>query len=898
MFQLSPVHLRKTAIAMSVLMVAVTTLSAVSTPVKGAFPDQGETINFPQIVYIGRDREFTQPTSPAPGYTQYYFNYGYLGIDEGTGGLSCLARNSTPDNNPSCTHNIPYGFSRSWMFLREIPVVDPDARAGVGVAYELRKGCDGQQVPTGNDRFKVVYDYHRTATITNTGGLSYAEIWANPIHGRGDLTTGEALNGENKQTETQLAASSPSTAKSFTYTTAIPTEGNYKALLYSHAHAQRLALTRAQQVEIKVDMTLDRLKLDFVDTQAPTTTREVWATNVGEPVYGYDGRYWFSYDLVINIDAEDDFSCPKTLYWRDNGGAYQTRDINWWKDTQQFVYDHNTLGKWDFQYYAEDYQGNKPGTPTTYRFGMDRDDPVASVEVTPADPTGLNGWYKTKPSIKMTCTDATAGCHHFAWRYGWWDSDKYAYANPYTISSPSEGDHMFSCDAFDNARKQSFGGCYADLKIDTVAPRVSDPRCKALNGPYFMYCSSGWYTQPVDVELNCDDFTNAVATSGCWIMNYTIDSGPKLTYSTPFRLDTDGDHTIAVEYLDRAGNKVTGSFHVKIDQTAPTTPVVAETHDKVMINVDPSWTFTSTDATSGLKDYMPTVDGTDKAWQTGTSYTLAGASDGNHCLKARARDNALNVGPASNDVCVLVDKTPPVLDIWKPKGGTVYRNDQPIVEATGPIAIALGRISLQTTASDPDPANGAPKSGLVAHYSLLSGDPHWRGVGNNQCALDGTMCEQTFYPADPFSTGLKTFTAVARDGAGNEVKKEQVFDYVNLVALSGKTEAGIPYVRVEWMEIPDATGFVGYELHRAPIADFTPNLATKVFSSSDPDTVSFRDKTVVTESTYYYKVVYITEVGGVTMTKTSNEYPARPSTTGIAAGKEQFLERGYYRMDS
>lgn len=133
------------------------------------------------------------------------------------------------------------------------------------------------------------------------------------------------------------------------------------------------------------------------------------------------------------------------------------------------------------------------------------------------------------------------------------------------------------------------------------------------------------------------------------------------TSYTPASPLPDGNYTWQVRAVDNVGNAATtASRTVSIDTQPPTEPQVSAPQNNTTVTDTAHPTFswsTSTDATSGVADYLITIDGgaartiAPNACQEGTcSYTpLQALADGTHTWTVAAVDRAGNASQATSD---------------------------------------------------------------------------------------------------------------------------------------------------------------------------------------------------------------------------------------------------------
>jgi hypothetical protein len=87
--------------------------------------------------------------------------------------------------------------------------------------------------------------------------------------------------------------------------------------------------------------------------------------------------------------------------------------------------------------------------------------------------------------------------------------------------------------------------------------------------------NNGWYVSPVFISFNATDSQSGVTTTF-----YNIDNSVWMTYTAPFVISTDGNHTVSYYSLDKVGNIETSkTTNLKIDQTKPAITLTKEQID-------------------------------------------------------------------------------------------------------------------------------------------------------------------------------------------------------------------------------------------------------------------------------------------------------------------------------
>jgi hypothetical protein len=109
--------------------------------------------------------------------------------------------------------------------------------------------------------------------------------------------------------------------------------------------------------------------------------------------------------------------------------------------------------------------------------------------------------------------------------------------------------------------------------------------------------SNGWWVDPVEVTLTAED-VDGLYNSGIDVIQYQIDGGATQTYTAPFTVSDDGEHTVEYWAIDNVGYESThGTVSFKIDMTPPTIDLTWEAGDAKNEVV---FTATCSDATSDM----------------------------------------------------------------------------------------------------------------------------------------------------------------------------------------------------------------------------------------------------------------------------------------------------------
>src|SRR5206468_1797700 len=171
------------------------------------------------------------------------------------------------------------------------------------------------------------------------------------------------------------------------------------------------------------------------------------------------------------------------------------------------------------------------------------------------------------------------------------------------------------------------------IPVDDAPPVTT----ASLSGPTGQ---GDWYRGPVTVTLTATDDRSGVAST-----TYRIDDGGPQTYTSPFDVTGDGNHTVSFGSIDRATNAEGSKEETfRIDSMAPITSATFSGLLNGSVFVDPILvTLTATDDTSGVANTSVSIDGL-----TGTNYTVPFLvpNVGSHSVVYFSFDRAGNVEAA------------------------------------------------------------------------------------------------------------------------------------------------------------------------------------------------------------------------------------------------------------
>ncbi|WP_428961883.1 OmpL47-type beta-barrel domain-containing protein [Micromonospora fluostatini] len=223
-------------------------------------------------------------------------------------------------------------------------------------------------------------------------------------------------------------------------------------------------------------------------------------------------------------------------------------------------------------------------TPGTYRYfcaipghglmagllvvtGDDEEDTTPpTVNAALAGQQNSSGAYVGAATVTLTASDAESGVESIEYSL---DGESYAaYTGPLTISEP--GEYTVTYRATDVAGNTSAART-VDFTVvappdpDTTAPTVSASLSGERDG-------DGAYVGAATVTITAADTESGVAT-----IEYSLDSQPFTTYTSPFAVNRPGQHTVSYRATDNAGNTSTAgslTFTVFMGSSNPDCPVL------------------------------------------------------------------------------------------------------------------------------------------------------------------------------------------------------------------------------------------------------------------------------------------------------------------------------------
>ncbi|MDE1862275.1 MAG: type VI secretion system tube protein Hcp [Thaumarchaeota archaeon] len=175
---------------------------------------------------------------------------------------------------------------------------------------------------------------------------------------------------------------------------------------------------------------------------------------------------------------------------------------------------------------------------------------------------------------------------------------------------------------------------------------------------------NGWYVSPVQVALSAADNAGG---SGVRSTSYSLDGGPQVTYSAPFNVTGDGNHTLAFNSTDNAGNvEKENMLHIAIDTIPPTLAIKSPANGTIFESANLTVSGNASDDID-VASVTWMVDSGKVANATGTtnwSFNTGPMRPGPHEVFVNATDEAGNVAMSSLSVIYAA----PTLTLQPPSG--------------------------------------------------------------------------------------------------------------------------------------------------------------------------------------------------------------------------------------
>jgi hypothetical protein len=356
--------------------------------------------------------------------------------------------------------------------------------------------------------------------------------------------------------------------------------------------------------------------------------------------------------------STDDGTGVAGYYWRvDN-------ELETWTILTSVALPTQSDGLHTFYVKAKDNAGNN-GTYSYHQFQIDVTLPSGSISLN----QGAEYTTSTTVNLALTYSDTTSGVDQIRFSNdGVWDTEQWE--NPSSsktwLLTSDDGHKTVYYQVKDQAGLIS--PTYSDsITLDTVAPTGS-----------ITIAGGATYTTTSTVTLT---LTTSDATSGVHQMRISNDGvfdteqWETDAASKAWTLSTgDGTKTVYVQFEDQAGLiSEIYEANITLDSTQPSTPNPNDGISGWNNKNTPTFTWSSSDAGSGVAGYYWRIDNGPEIWTTQTTVTLPPQSDGDHTFSIKAVDNAGNNGTSGSDT-FQIDVTPPSVTISSPSSGETVKS--------------------------------------------------------------------------------------------------------------------------------------------------------------------------------------------------------------------------------
>lgn len=293
------------------------------------------------------------------------------------------------------------------------------------------------------------------------------------------------------------------------------------------------------------------IHISKIDNTVPT------CTITGTGTAGENG--WFKSNITVSMTKSDDGGEAGTNSGLKHFGFGRESEENYNNFTYTYSIAKDTGENGEAFYgFVEDNAGNK-GTCT---FAAKKDSTAPTCEITLSKTAdGENGWYKTKPNVNLSVSDAGSGING----KGITTSNSADYNNTTSLTAPDSNGvtyYGWAKDKAGNTNSCNTGG----IKIDSTKPTCTIS--KSVANPDG---SNGWYkTQP---KLTLDITETGSGTTQKGMLQASNANNPTYNNETSFTAGNTGSGgtTYYGFVKDAAGN--TNSCNtgtIKIDNSAPT----------------------------------------------------------------------------------------------------------------------------------------------------------------------------------------------------------------------------------------------------------------------------------------------------------------------------------------
>ncbi|MCG2826652.1 MAG: right-handed parallel beta-helix repeat-containing protein [Thermoplasmatales archaeon] len=370
--------------------------------------------------------------------------------------------------------------------------------------------------------------------------------------------------------------------------------------------------------------------------------------------------------VVLTLSANDTTSGVKNMSISNDGTNWTEMEFassyEWelapGEDGTRYVY-----------FKVTDEAGNSVPEPINDTITLDTTLPTSNYTMSP--PVSDDDWTEDDVMVTINGYDtggpseeANSGVFQIAFRIGTYSADAWSWgtwnyeSNGYKIPFADEGTYKVEYYAIDNATNEGDTGTTTVFSVDKVAPTVT-----IRLTPDTPDGENDWYTSAVTVTIEATDLGSGVNTS---TIEYCYDGVSwDHTYTGPFPVSDEGEHTIYARAADNAG-KTGGATPklFKIDKTDPTLTIsfsgTTGENDWYTSDVEVNITAADTALGSGVVTSTIEYSYNEVDWNPYTGVFNV-SDEGEHKFYARAKDNAGRTCSASKSL--KIDRTDPTVTI-------------------------------------------------------------------------------------------------------------------------------------------------------------------------------------------------------------------------------------------
>lgn len=255
------------------------------------------------------------------------------------------------------------------------------------------------------------------------------------------------------------------------------------------------------------------------------------------------GGEWYGGGVQVTLKAQDNLSGVASTFYEVDGAPAQAY-------AGPFVVSGE--GNHSVSYWSVDAAGNSEARRTV-PVGIDGAAP--STQFSAAGTQGDGGWFRGAVQVTLAATDNLSGQANTFYTVDGGPVE--TYTGPFNVSA--DGRHQVSYWSVDRAGNAESAKSSA-VDIDATGATTQG----SVGGPAG---GNSYYKGDAQVTLSASDALSGVAATF-----YELDGGAAQTYSGPFSVSGEADHTVSFWSVDAAGNtEARRTLSVGIDASAPST---------------------------------------------------------------------------------------------------------------------------------------------------------------------------------------------------------------------------------------------------------------------------------------------------------------------------------------